>query len=191
VFHSRPPPLPDEDAAFAIQHDCQQLLAAEGFAQYEVSGYARPGARCRHNLNYWTFGDYVGIGAGAHGKLTFAAPDDIVRTEKPRQPREYLERLEALPDEPLTSSGAADALGVRCHVPRRDLPFEFMLNALRLNEGFAICDFEHRTGLPAGVVEPALRRALGRGLMETTPQGWRPTELGLRFLNDLQAGFLE
>jgi putative oxygen-independent coproporphyrinogen III oxidase len=196
VFHARPPPLPDEDAAFAIQRDCQQLLADEGFAQYEVSGYARPGARCRHNLNYWTFGDYVGIGAGAHGKLTFAAPDDIVRTEKPRQPREYLDRLEALPDDALPdgalqSSGAADPVGVRRPVPRRELPFEFMLNALRLNEGFAIRDFEQRTGLPAGTVEPALERASGRGLIETTPDGWRPTELGSRFLNDLQAGFLE
>jgi putative oxygen-independent coproporphyrinogen III oxidase len=185
VFHARPPPLPDEDAAFAIQRDCQQLLAEEGFGQYEVSAYARPGARCRHNLNYWTFGDYVGVGAGAHGKLTFAAPDDIVRTEKPRQPRDYLERLDAPP------SRAADPVGVRRPVLRRELPFEFMLNALRLNEGFAIRDFEHRTGLPAGAVEPALRRALGRGLVETSPGGWRPTALGSRFLNDLQAGFLE
>jgi oxygen-independent coproporphyrinogen-3 oxidase len=200
VFHARPPPLPDEDAAFAIQRDCQQLLADEGFAQYEVSAYARPGARCRHNLNYWMFGDYVGVGAGAHGKLTFAAPDDIVRTEKPRQPREYLERLdasrspatpsEAAPSEAAPSEAAADPVGVRRQVPRRELPFEFMLNALRLNEGFAIRDFERRTGLLAGTVEPALRRALGRGLVETTPDGWRPTELGSRFLNDLQGGFL-
>jgi oxygen-independent coproporphyrinogen-3 oxidase len=185
VFHARPPPLPDEDAAFAIQRDCQQLLADEGFAQYEVSAYARPGARCRHNLNYWMFGDYVGVGAGAHGKLTFAAPDDIVRTEKPRQPREYLERLDASP-----SPAAAVPVGVRRQVPRRELPFEFMLNALRLNEGFAIRDFERRTGLLAGTVEPALRRALDRGLVETRPDGWKPTELGSRFLNDLQGGFL-
>lgn len=175
VFHARPPPLPDEDAAFTIQRDCQQLLADEGFAQYEVSAYARPGARCRHNLNYWTFGDYIGIGAGAHGKLTIAAPEEIVRSEKPRQPREYLER----------------PLGVRRKVPSSDLPFEFMLNALRLNEGFSIRDFEHRTGLAAGSLEPALGRALGRGLLEATPEGFRPTELGSRFLNDLQGGFLE
>jgi putative oxygen-independent coproporphyrinogen III oxidase len=186
VFHARPPPLPDEDAAFEIQRDCQRLLADEGFAQYEVSAYARPGARCRHNLNYWTFGDYVGIGAGAHGKLTFAAPEDIVRIEKPRQPREYLERFEASPR--LAGSGP---VGLRRRVPESELPFEFMLNALRLNEGSAIRNFEHRTGLEARTLEPALERALGRGLLETTPEGFRPTELGSRFLNDLQGGFLE
>jgi oxygen-independent coproporphyrinogen-3 oxidase len=186
VFHARPPPLPDEDAAFAIQRGCQELLADEGFAQYEVSAYARPGSRCRHNLNYWTFGDYVGIGAGAHGKLTFAAPEDIVRTEKPRQPREYLERLEVLSRLP-----RPDPLGMRHRVLPGELPFEFMLNALRLNEGFLIRDFEHRTGLAAGALEPALGAALGRELLEPAPGGFRPTELGSRFLNDLQGGFLE
>jgi oxygen-independent coproporphyrinogen-3 oxidase len=186
VFHARPPPLPDEDAAFAIQRGCQELLADEGFAQYEVSAYARPGSRCRHNLNYWTFGDYVGIGAGAHGKLTFAAPEDIVRTEKPRQPREYLERLEVLSRLP-----RPDPLGMRHRVLPGELPFEFMLNALRLNEGFLIRDFEHRTGLEAGALEPALGAALGRELLEPAPGGFRPTELGSRFLNDLQGGFLE
>ncbi len=186
VFHARPPPLPDEDAAFAIQRGCQELLADRGYAQYEVSGYARPGARCRHNLNYWTFGDYLGVGAGAHGKLTHAAPDDIVRTEKPRQPREYLDQVEAS-----LRSAVVGALGVRRQVPRRELPFEFMLNALRLNEGFAIRDFEQRTGLAGAVVEPALRQAFGRGLLESTAEGWRATEVGLRFLNDLQGGFLE
>jgi putative oxygen-independent coproporphyrinogen III oxidase len=191
VFHARPPPLPDEDAAFAMQRDCQQLLAGAGFTQYEVSAYARAGARCRHNLNYWTFGDYAGIGAGAHGKLTFAAPDDIVRTEKPRQPRDYLERLEPSPSDAPGRVGASDPVGARRRVPRRELPFEFMLNALRLNEGFALRDFERRTGLPGRTIEPALRRALARGLLDTRPDGWRPTELGSRFLNDLQGSFLE
>ena len=151
-----------------------------------MSAYARPGARCRHNLNYWTFGDYLGVGAGAHGKLTFAAPEDIVRSEKPRQPREYLERFEASP-----RLAGSDPVGLRRRVPESELPFEFMLNALRLNEGFAIRDFEHRTGLAARTLEPALGRALGRGLLETTPDGFRATELGSRFLNDLQGGFLE
>ena len=186
VFHARPPPLPDEDAAFVIQRDCQQLLAAEGFEQYEVSAYARSAARCRHNLNYWTFGDYMGIGAGAHGKLTFQAPDGIVRTEKPRQPRDYLEGLEAS-----AGAGAAQPWGAHRRVPRGELPFEFMLNALRLNDGFAMRDFEQRTGLVAQIIEPALQRARGRGLLEETAAGWRPTELGSRFLNDLQGGFLE
>jgi oxygen-independent coproporphyrinogen-3 oxidase len=182
VFHARPPPLPDEDAAFVMQRECQETLAGAGFAQYEVSAYAREGARCRHNLNYWSFGDYAGIGAGAHGKLTFGLPDDIVRTEKPRQPREYQDRVEAAEAEPL---------GARRRVPRGELPFEFMLNALRLNEGFALRDFEQRTGLAVETIEPALRRASGRGLIEATTGGWRPTELGSRFLNDLQGGFLE
>lgn len=186
VFHARPPPLPDEDAAFAILRDCQQLLAAEGFEQYEVSAYARPAARCRHNLNYWTFGDYVGIGAGAHGKLTFEAPGGIVRTEKPRQPRDYLERLEAS-----GSAAAGEPWGARRRIPRGELPFEFMLNALRLNEGFTIRNFEQRTGLRVEIIEPALQHALGRGLLEKSTAGWRPTELGSRFLNDLQGGFLE
>ena len=186
VFHARPPPLPDEDEAFVMQRDCQQLLADAGFEQYEVSAYARAGARCRHNLNYWTFGDYVGIGAGAHGKLTMELPDEIFRTEKPRQPRDYLQLLE--------NSGAASCpppWGVRRRVPRGELPFEYMLNVLRLNEGFAIRAFEQRTGLPRQMVEPALEGAFGRGLLVKTPAGWRPSALGSRFLNDLQGGFLE
>src|ERR1700691_6215171 len=97
VFHTRPPPLPDEDSAWAIQTECQQHLAAHGFVQYEVSAYAQAGARCRHNLNYWLFGDYVGVGGGAHGKLTLGMPDRILRTAKPKQPRDYQERLAASP----------------------------------------------------------------------------------------------
>lgn len=169
-----------------MQRDCQQLLAEAGFAQYEVSAYARDGARCRHNLNYWMFGDYVGVGAGAHGKLTFEAPDDIVRTEKARQPREYMLGLEA-PQGQAVPQGSRE----RRRVPRRELPFEFMLNALRLNAGFATRDFEERTGLPASVVDPTLRRAQARDLVAPTAAGWRPTELGFRFLNDLQGSFLD
>jgi putative oxygen-independent coproporphyrinogen III oxidase len=184
VFHAHPPPLPDEDAAWLIQTECQQLLAAEGFEQYEVSAYARRGARCRHNLNYWLFGDYVGVGAGAHGKLTSRVPDQILRTTKPRQPRDYQDRL-ASP----TAKGPAP-IGERKLITAVELPFEFMLNALRLNEGFAIRDFERRTGLPVSSVEPALRGAADRGLVEVTVAGWAPTELGRRFLSDLQAGFL-
>jgi putative oxygen-independent coproporphyrinogen III oxidase len=184
AFHARPPPLPDEDAAFAIQAEGQQLLAAHGFLQYEISAYAKPGARCRHNLNYWQFGDYVGVGAGAHGKLTLSAPHRIFRTEKPRQPRDYLDRLTDTPAAPPA------AIGKRKVVAPTDLPFEFMLNALRLNEGFAMRDFERRTGLPRRAVEPDLLRAQARGLIEPTAEGWRPTERGRLFLNDLQAAFL-
>jgi putative oxygen-independent coproporphyrinogen III oxidase len=183
VFHARPPPLPDEETAFAIQRECQHLLAARGYEQYEVSAYARSGRRCRHNLNYWRFGDYVGVGAGAHGKISLAVPERVQRTEKLKQPREYLEGLRA-------GSAQRGGLAARRFVAREDLVFEFMLNALRLNEGFATADFEKRTGLGIGAAQPALRAALGRGLLEETPDGWRPSELGSRFLNDLQASFL-
>jgi len=191
VFHSRPPTLPDEDAAWAIQTECQRILAAEGFEQYEVSAYAKRGARCRHNLNYWLFGDYVGLGAGAHGKITARAPDRILRTEKPKQPRDYLGRLRALPAAPgSTPPKCPSPIGERNFIAAADLPFEFMLNALRLNEGFEMRDFECRTGLPFRSVEPALRRAGDRGLIEAEAGRWRPTEVGARFLNDLQSSFL-
>jgi putative oxygen-independent coproporphyrinogen III oxidase len=183
VFHSRPPPLPDEDLAFQMQTECQTLLVQNGFEQYEVSAYARAGARCRHNLNYWRFGDYVGIGAGAHGKITASLPHGVHRTEKARQPRADLEQL----------AGAAHGpgfIGERKAVAAGDLPFEFVLNALRLNEGFALEDFESRTGLEASAVEPKLRSALARGLVEFAEPRWRASGLGRRFLNDLQAGFL-
>jgi oxygen-independent coproporphyrinogen-3 oxidase len=178
--------LPDEDLAFHIQIECQSLLAQNGFEQYEVSAYAREGARCRHNLNYWLFGDYVGIGAGAHGKITASLPHGVQRTEKARQPRTYLEDLAGAG----AARGTGRRIGERKAVAAGDLPFEFVLNALRLNEGFALEDFESRTGLDASAVEPKLRSALARGLIEVAGARWRASGLGLRFLNDLQAGFL-
>jgi len=180
VFHARPPPLPDDELSWEMQTEAQLWLAAKGYVQYEVSAYARAGAQCRHNLNYWRFGDYVGLGAGAHGKLSMAVPDCILRTAKPKQPRDYQERI----------AQAASACGERSFIAPKDLPFEFMLNALRLNEGFETRDFPRRTGLGFGVVEPALARAQERGLLEPRPGGWRPSSLGKRFLNDLQASFL-
>jgi oxygen-independent coproporphyrinogen-3 oxidase len=179
AFHRRPPPLPDEELAFRMQHECQALLAQSGFDQYEVSAYARAGARCRHNLNYWRFGDYVGIGAGAHGKITAGLPHGVHRTAKASQPRAYLEQL-----------AGTERIGVRTAVPAGDLPFEFALNALRLNEGFALADFESRTGLAASALESGLRAGLARGLVEFAEARWRASGLGRRFLNDLQAGFL-
>ncbi len=184
AFHSRPPPLPDEDAAWSMQAEGQQMLAARGFDQYEVSAYARAGSQCRHNLNYWQFGDYVGLGAGAHGKLTSGLPDRILRTEKPKQPRDYQSRVSE------SRELGIEAIGERRHIAVTDLPFEFMLNALRLNAGFAAVDFERRTGLRLSDVEPALSRASERGLLERADERWRPTELGRKFLNDLQASFL-
>jgi oxygen-independent coproporphyrinogen-3 oxidase len=180
VFHSRPPVLPDEDAAWQIQLAGQALLKDSGFAQYEVSAYARPGARCRHNMNYWLFGDYVGVGAGAHGKVSLGLPEKILRTVKPKQPREYQDRI----------ARAAIAVGEESYIAAADLPFEFMLNALRLNDGFSGACYRARTGLELEFLDEKLVGAQARGLLEPTTEGWRPTELGRRFLNDLQASFL-
>src|ERR1700688_1732131 len=182
VFHARPPRLPDEDAAWQIQTAGQQLLADAGYVQYEVSAYAREGARCRHNLNYWLFGDYLGIGAGAHGKLSRALPHGIVRTVKPKQPREYQEQVRRAGS---GRSGAGDgaSIGESSLIAVADLPFEFMLNALRLNEGFTVRDYRQRTGLEMVSVEDKLAEGEARGLLTSRADAWRPTELGRRFLN--------
>jgi putative oxygen-independent coproporphyrinogen III oxidase len=180
VFYTRPPPLPDDEAAWRIQTECQLLLAASGYEQYEVSAYARIGAQCRHNLNYWLFGDYLGVGAGAHGKLSLELPGKIMRTAKLKQPRDFQAAV----------ANSRTAAGERHPIEIADLPFEFMLNALRLNEGFAGDLFERRTGLPLAAIEPAMSTARTKGLIEATGNGWRPTELGRRFLNDLQSSFL-
>jgi putative oxygen-independent coproporphyrinogen III oxidase len=176
VFAARPPPLPDEDDAAAMLEDCAELMAVAGLGHYEVSAWARPGRQCRHNLNYWSFGDYLGVGAGAHGKLTHPLRGEIVRTVQPREPRRYL-------------AAAAGEL-TRNTVSRDELPFEFMLNALRLTAGFSMDDFSARTGLPGSRIAAPLERFRARGLLERTCSGYRPTELGLRFLNDLVADFL-
>ena len=173
-FAAQPPPLPDDDSAWAMQEACQARLAEAGYAQYEVSAYARDGRRCAHNLNYWRFGDYLGIGAGAHGKLTLGGR--VVRTEKARSPRAYLE--------------AGGRAGARRDVPAVELPFEFMLNALRLTGGFTLAEFEHATGLPATGIRPVLAALESRGLLGASGACLRPTELGFRFLNDLMAAFL-
>jgi oxygen-independent coproporphyrinogen-3 oxidase len=180
VFHAQPPPLPDEEVAWRIQSEGQALLADAGYAQYEVSAYARAGFRCRHNLNYWLFGDYLGLGAGAHGKLSLELPARILRTAKPKQPREFQQQVAC----------AAVGVGERHFIATADLPFEFMLNALRLNDGFANEQFESRTGLPVDAFAVAMRQSMTRGLIEATVDGWQPTDLGRRFLNDLQSCFL-
>jgi putative oxygen-independent coproporphyrinogen III oxidase len=178
-FARRPPPqLPDDDASLAMQEACEARLAAAGHAQYEVSGYARPGRRCRHNLVYWRFGDYLGIGAGAHGKLTLA-DGAIVRTVRVRHPAAYMD-----------APSADGRVQERRTVAPRDLPFEYCLNALRLREGFDEAAFEARTGLGAEALRAALVEATDRGLLERRDGRWLPTVLGRRFLNDLQALFL-
>jgi putative oxygen-independent coproporphyrinogen III oxidase len=181
VFHTRPPPLPDDEAAWRIQCECQALLSAAGYRQYEVSAYARDGFQCRHNLNYWLFGDYLGLGAGAHGKLSLQLPGRILRTAKPKQPRDFQQRV----------ADSSVAIGERNFIAVADLPFEFMLNALRLNEGFSRQCFESRTGLETAVFRAAMQDSADRGLIDATAVGWKPTDLGRRFLNDLQSRFLE
>ncbi|MGO9852524.1 MAG: radical SAM family heme chaperone HemW [Steroidobacteraceae bacterium] len=176
VFAAQPPPLPDEDQAAAMLEECGAQLAAAGFARYEVSAYARPGRQCRHNLNYWRFGDYLGVGAGAHGKLSFAARGEVLRTVQPREPRRYL--------------AAAPGELTRRVVAPEDLPFEFMLNALRLTAGFALESFTARTGLSVSAIAAPLAALLERGLLERTLEGYRASDLGLRFLNDLLVEFM-
>lgn len=175
VFAKYPPRLPEDDALDAIESAIAREVEAGGWQRYEVSAYAKPGDACRHNLNYWNFGDYLGIGAGAHGKLSF--PDRIVRQTRPRNPASYLARA---------ASGAVDETVVAADA----LPFEFMLNAMRLVDGVPIRRFEERTGVPLHRIEPALSAAGKRGLLEIDAFRMRPTPLGLRFLNDLQALFL-
>jgi len=176
-FHRHPPVLPDDDAAAAIQEMVDAALKEAGYVHYETSAWAKPGRECRHNLNYWRFGDYLGIGAGAHGKLSF--PDRVVRTARVKQPKAYLE-------------GAAQGRAVeeRRELARADLAFEFMMNALRLPEGFAPALFTERTGLAIAVAEQALREAEARGLLERDHERIRPSALGQRFLNDLLQLFL-
>jgi oxygen-independent coproporphyrinogen-3 oxidase len=183
VFAGRPPAgLPDSDLGADIQQACQQQLAAAHYLQYEVSAYARPGQRCRHNLNYWQFGDYLGIGAGAHGKCTRIEGGRlvIVRSTRPREPRRYLASL---------APGAA-AAATRAIVPAAELPFEYLLNALRLNDGFEQGEFEARTGLAFSAMGEPLAMAQRRGLLLHRGTQWRASERGFNFLNDLLALFL-
>ena len=177
VFAKYPPPLPDDDAAAAIHEWIEQRLAAADYEHYEVSAYARRGHRCRHNLNYWQFGDYLGIGAGAHGKLSF--PHRVLRQVRFRQPVSYLDNAQ---------HGRFVAESVE--VARADLPFEFMLNALRLNSGFPLQMFSERTGLPLSAIERGLVQAESRGLVVRTLDRVEPTPTGRLFLSDLQALFL-
>ena len=180
VFERRPPPLPDDETAYAMQDACQARLAAAGYRHYEVSAYALPGRECRHNLNYWSFGDYLGIGAGAHGKVTDATSGTVVRTVRVRQPARYL-----------AAADASQRIEESRAVATADLAFEFCLNALRLVDGFDGASFESRTGQPWDSIAPVVAKAQARGLLEPQPGGrWVPTARGRSFLNDLQAMFL-
>jgi putative oxygen-independent coproporphyrinogen III oxidase len=175
-FAAKPPQLPGDDAAAEMLAACHEPLSAAGFTQYEVSGYARDGRQCRHNLNYWKFGDYIGAGAGAHGKLTFADRGEIVRTTQQREPRRY-------------QAGSPNAIA-KALVAAADLPFEFMMNALRLTGGFEKREFTERTGLEWAAVEPAINALVARRLLASLDGLCKPTSLGLRFLNEMLIGLL-
>jgi oxygen-independent coproporphyrinogen-3 oxidase len=176
-FAKFPPKVPEDDDAYAMLDRITEMTEAAGLARYEVSAYAKPGHRCWHNVNYWQFGDYLGIGAGAHSKLSF--PHRVVRQVRYREPRLYME-----------NALAGRAIAQEDEVARADLPFEFMLNALRLKEGFALQDFADRTGLPLSAVEQPLREAEARGWIERDFARVKPTTRGFDFLSDLQSLFL-
>jgi putative oxygen-independent coproporphyrinogen III oxidase len=177
AFANTPPALPDDDLASDMLDRIAARTAAVGLQRYEVSAFARPGHRCAHNLNYWQFGDYLGIGAGAHGKLSF--PDRIVRQVRWREPAMYIERA-------LAGASVSNEHAVK----PADLPGEFMMNALRLVDGFDPARFAERTGQPITAIDTPLQRALERGLIERDGPRWRPTPRGFDFLSDLTALFL-
>jgi putative oxygen-independent coproporphyrinogen III oxidase len=180
VFAARPPAaLPDEDLAWDMQLRCQAMLAAAGFAQYEVSAYARPGRQCAHNLNYWRFGDYLGVGAGAHGKLTLGSEQAVLRRWKTRHPSAWL-----------ATAGSPASLGGDERIAPEQLPFEYMLNALRLEDGFALADFSARTGLGPDAIAAPVADAVARNWLEVEGDRVRPTPLGRRFGNDVIGLFL-
>ena len=177
LFHRHPPPLPDGELAADMQDMVEARLARGGYVNYETSAFAQPGRECRHNLNYWLFGDYLGIGAGAHSKLSF--PDRILRQARHKQPREYMQK---------TAAGAP--VQEEHALTRKDLGFEFMMNALRLTGGFEVALFTERTGLPISAVERPLQEAVLRGLIVRDHVRIAPTIRGQRFLNDLLQMFL-
>ena len=172
LFHAKPPVLPDDDATWDMQQALQAELAAAGFKQYEVSAYARPGFECRHNLNYWQFGDYLGLGAGAHGKITTG--NNIARRWKLKRPEDYLSK-----------AGMPAVIGDEQRLTQADAITEFMLNALRLTGGFPIVLFTERTGLAPNTIEANLHHAEQQGLIARNTTAIRPTEQGRRFLNNL------
>ena len=172
AFYRAPPPLPDSDSAYAMLEAGQAALAAAGYVQYETSAYAQTGREAAHNRNYWTFGDYLGIGAGAHGKRTLNGV--VERRARHKHPKTYLE-----------TAGSVASLQEQRTVAGDELAFEYCLNALRLHEGFAIADFEARTGLPFAALEPRLEKQRQKGLIRMTDGRVQPTPLGRDHLNTL------
>lgn len=177
-FHRTPPSLPDDDTSATMQEEIEKILAANGYQHYETSAFAQPGQQCVHNLNYWTFGDYLGIGAGAHSKLSFH--DRIIRQSRHKHPKRYLEAV--------TTGQVVDS---EWQIGREDLAFEFMMNALRLVDGIEAELFQQRTGLPLRVIQAQLQEAQQKGLLEQVEGVIKPTLLGQRFLNTLLEMFLK
>ncbi|MES2415527.1 MAG: radical SAM family heme chaperone HemW [Pseudomonadota bacterium] len=176
-FAKFPPVVPEEDTAYAMLDRITEMTEGAGLQRYEVSAYAKHGHQCFHNLNYWQFGDYLGIGAGAHGKLSFA--HRVMRQVRFREPRLYMEK-----------AMAGDAVTQESEISRAELPFEFMLNALRLKDGFKLQDFSEKTGLPVTAIQQGLQEAERQGLIERDFVRVKPTVRGFDFLNDLQSLFL-
>ncbi len=180
VFAARPPrDIPDDDSSWDMQEHCQSMLASVGYGQYEVSAYAQPGRQCLHNLNYWQYGDYLGIGAGAHAKITLGAEQDILRRWKVKHPTQYL-----------VGAGRAEAIGGDDRIAPARRPFEYMLNALRLVDGFSLDAFEARTGLARATISAQLDAAVAQDWLAIDGDRVRPTELGRRFTNDVIELFL-
>lgn len=179
LFHRHPPLLPDDDDSWEMQLQCQDALSGHGYEHYEVSAYARTNYQCRHNLNYWTFGDYLGIGAGAHSKITDAQHQSVTRSWKIKHPASYLEHART-----------RHRIGETTKLTRNDVGLEFMMNALRLTGGFPVALFFDHTGTPITVVEEALQQAEQKGFIERDIKAIRPTDHGRRFLNELLTLFV-
>lgn len=180
LFHHAPPAqMPDDDLSWEQQCQSQALLAKAGYQQYEISAYSRENRQCQHNLNYWHFGDYLGIGAGAHGKITIGGENRVIRRVRQRQPQAYLENL------------GRNTIVSEKELDTADLVFEFMLNSLRLSQGFESKLFSENTGLSLNEVLPTLQAASAKGLIDISAAGICPTERGLQYLNDLQSMFLD
>jgi len=177
AFHKRPPPLPDDELLWPMQQQGQRLLAAAGFEQYEISAYCQPQRHSKHNLNYWKFGDYLGIGAGAHGKITLGSAQQVIRTRKSRQPRHYLDHQKSY-------------LAGKQVLNEADLPLEFLMNGLRLNSGVSSQSFVQRTGLPLSSIDGALLQAREKGLLEEESTRLNATLRGRQYLNSLLELFL-
>lgn len=174
-FHKFPPKLPEDELIFAAQQRCQQLLAEQGYQQYEVSAYSKSAMQCKHNLNYWQFGDYLGIGAGAHGKISLRLPNEIIRTVKSRNPDLYLSAINTLTQSPIAAT---------------ELPLEFVMNHLRLRQGFSLVDYQTRTGLASNTLEPALSEAVAEGLLIKNQQHYHCSEVGWNFLDIILEKFV-